>query len=189
MPTLGGGAHARPSGALLVNDLQLGLIDGFEDDWSVALPRTRDLVAAARAAGAAVFWIQHSGSSAGHPLRRAAAGGALHHSLDARAEDPRVDSRWSDVFQDTDLHEQLQARPVTRVIITGSQTDFCIDATVRHGAPLGYDINLVPDAHTTSDNRLLTRQQIMGHHDHTLRHLAVVGTTVRTSGAATVTFG
>lgn len=135
-----------------------------------------------------MFWIQHSGRSTAHPLHPEAAGWALHPDLDARPTDPHVDKRWSDAFQDTDLHARLQAAAVTRLVIVGAQTEFCIDATVRRGASLGYQIDLVADAHTTSDNGLLTRQQIVDHHNQTLRDLAIVGTAIRTPEAASVTF-
>lgn len=49
-------------------------------------------------------------------------------------------------FAGTDLHEQLQARGVTHLIIVGLVTNSCIEATARSAVDLGYHVTLVTDA-------------------------------------------
>jgi nicotinamidase-related amidase len=59
---------------------------------------------------------------------------------------------WSDSFQGTGLNDLLRASSVTRVVLVGVQTEFCVDATARRALSLGYDVDLVADGHTTSEN-------------------------------------
>jgi nicotinamidase-related amidase len=97
-----------------------------------------------------------------------------------------VHKTWSDAFVATDLHTQLQRTAVTRLVVTGAQTEFCVDATVRRAASLGYDVDLIADGHTTSANGLLTRDQIVAHHNATLPALACAGPTIRAKASRDV---
>lgn len=49
-------------------------------------------------------------------------------------------------FAGTDLHQQLQARSITHLIIIGLITNSCIEATARSAIDLGYHVTLVTDA-------------------------------------------
>lgn len=49
-------------------------------------------------------------------------------------------------FAETDLHEQLQDRGITHLIIVGLITNSCIEATARSAVDLGYHVTLVNDA-------------------------------------------
>ena len=53
--------------ALVLIDVQRGLIEGFEDDWAGVLATIAALVERARAAQVPVVYVQHDGG-AGHPL-------------------------------------------------------------------------------------------------------------------------
>jgi nicotinamidase-related amidase len=165
--------------ALLVVDVQRGMIEGFEEDWEAVLPVITDQIEQARGARAPVVLIQHSGSNPSHPLAPDAPGWDLHPGLGAGAGDIRVGKTWSDAFAQTDLETRLQRLGVTRLVVTGAQTEFCVDATVRRAASLGYDVDLVADGHTTSANGVLSREQIIAHHNQTLAALPCVGPTIR----------
>ena len=49
-------------------------------------------------------------------------------------------------FVDTNLHEQLQARNITHLVIVGMVTNSCVEATARTAVDLGYHVTLVTDA-------------------------------------------
>jgi nicotinamidase-related amidase len=174
--------------ALVVIDVQQGLIEGFEDDWCEVLQVISDLGSRARGTGALVVLVQHCGSALTHPLHRSHPGWALHPSVNPQSQDVRVEKRWSDAFRDTDLDALLRDASVTRLVIVGAQTEYCVDTTARRAASLGYDVDLVADGHTTSENGLLTRDQIIGHHNETLANLAVNGVTLSVLPSARIVF-
>jgi nicotinamidase-related amidase len=176
------------SPALIIIDVQQGLIEGFEDDWREALRVIRDLGSRARDAGAPVVLVQHCGSAPAHPLHRSQPGWVLHPAVDPQPRDLRVDKRWSDAFRDTGLDALLRDAGVTRLVLVGAQTEYCVDTTARRAASLGYDVDLVADGHTTSGNSVLSRDQIIGHHNETLAHLAVERVALRVLPAAEVAF-
>ncbi len=161
--------------ALMIIDVQHGLIDGFENDWRDTLPIIRDLGSRARAARTPVAVIQHCGPTAAHPLHPDQPGWKLHPVVDPQPSDLRIEKRWSDAFRNTDLDAMLQAAAVTRLVLVGAQTELCVDTTARRALSLGYDVDLVADGHTTSANETLTREQIIAHHNTSLTSLAVEG--------------
>ncbi|HTO61462.1 MAG TPA: isochorismatase family protein, partial [Bradyrhizobium sp.] len=55
------------------------------------------------------------------------------------------------------------------LIITGMQTEYCVDTACRAAAALGYKVSLVEDAHTTFDSKALPAERIVAHHNATLR--------------------
>ncbi len=73
-----------------------------------------------------------------------------------------------DAFQDTDLHQILTSKGVTNLVITGIQTEYCIDTTCRRAYSLGYDVILVEDGHSTWDSDALEAPQIIAHHNNVL---------------------
>lgn len=174
--------------ALVVIDVQQGLIEGFESDWQTVLPAIGKAVAQAHDRRIPVVFVQHSGQAISHPLHRNQPGWALHPGLDVRLDDLRVEKTWSDAFRDTNLDALLRALAVSSLTVVGAQTEYCVDTTVRRALSLGYDVQLVADGHTTSENGLLDREQIIAHHNQTLANLATDGSVLSLVLAANVDF-
>lgn len=70
---------------------------------------------------------------------------------------------------------------MSHVVICGLQTEFCVDTTVRQALPLGYD------AHSTTDGALRA-EQVIAHHNRTLRWMTSYGPRMEVVPAAEVTF-
>jgi nicotinamidase-related amidase len=60
-------------------------------------------------------------------------------------------SRYS-AFVGSDLHHHLAARDTDGLIVTGSETDVCVLATVLHAVDLGYRVILVRDGVCSSSD-------------------------------------
>ena len=82
----------------------------------------------------------------------------------------------------------LRAAEVTDLVLLGAQTELCVDATARRALSLDYDVDLVADGHTTSANEILTREQIIAHHNASLANLAVDGVALNAPPARDVRF-
>jgi nicotinamidase-related amidase len=54
-------------------------------------------------------------------------------------------------LRETDLAGIVKKLGVKTLIVTGMQPHMCVEAAVRHGADLGYDVVLVDDACATRD--------------------------------------
>ena len=136
----------RPNTALLVVDVQNGVVEGaHRRDEVVANIRT--LVDRARAEAVPVIWVQHN--SADLPENS----GAWQYvpELQQEGTEPVVHKRYGDSFEDTTLEAELARRGIGRLIVAGAQTDACIRSTIHGAFTRGYDTILVGDAHTTED--------------------------------------
>jgi len=174
--------------ALLIIDVQAALCSGAEAAFEIddVIARINGLHAAAHAAKAPVVVVQHE-EDAG-PLRFASDGWQLAPALQTAPEDVRVRKRTPNSFHETELHRALQERAVSRLVICGLQTDYCVDTTVRQALALGYDVALASDAHSTIDNGILSAAQIVAHHNQTLRWMTSFGRCISVSPAREIRF-
>lgn len=157
--------------ALLLIDVQNGLFDEAYDEEAEILYVLVDLLKQARDQQVPILYIQHGGGP-GHPLEPRTPGWQIHPLVTPHSEDIIVHKSASDAFYESSLQDIIQALGVTRLVITGAQTEYCVDATCRRAASLNYDVCLVANGHTTSDNGHLTIAQIVAHHNHLLAQLA-----------------
>jgi nicotinamidase-related amidase len=167
--------------ALLVIDMQAGIVAGAYQEQEV-LERLKALIARARAAGLPVIYLQHDGYP-GHRLEPGIPGWQIHAAIAPQPGDLVIRKTASDSFWGTNLQQELEARGINRVLVTGMQTQFCVDTTARRAASLGYDVTLVADGHTTSGNALLTAAQIIQYHNAILAHLTTPGAPIQVQPA------
>jgi len=136
----------RPNSALLVIDVQNGVVDGAYNRDSV-IANINALVDRARAEDVPVIWIQHTSDD----LPRDSEQWEYVPDLVRRDTEPLVHKEFGDSFDDTELEDVLAARKVGRLVVTGAQTDACVRSTLHGAVVRGYDATLVADAHTTED--------------------------------------
>lgn len=174
--------------ALLVIDVQVGIIDGFHAYRArEVLEQINKLLAKARASKTPIIYVQHDGE-AGHPLEVGTEGWQIHPDIKPHEQDLIIRKRASDSFFETTLQTELEARRITHLIVTGCMTEYCVDTTSRRAVSTGYNVTLVSDAHTTIDNKPLTAAQIIAHHNALLDGFDAGSHTITVKPADEVTF-
>jgi nicotinamidase-related amidase len=143
MSTLGN----RPNTALLVVDVQTGVVDGAHDRDTV-VANVGTLVDKAREADVPVVWVQHNDDEG---LPRGSEDWRIVPELQPGDAEPLVEKQFGDAFEDTSLESVLGDLGVGRLVVAGAQTDECIRCTLHGALVRGYDATLVSDAHTTED--------------------------------------
>lgn len=140
--------------ALLVIDAQ----ESFRqrpDDWaatanSAVLDNIALLVDHARTVGDPVVWITHSEPGTGGVFDPALGFVRVIGELSPAADEAAVTKTTINAFTSTDLQERLQGAGIRRVVICGIRTEQCCETTARVAADLGFDVEFVTDATTTS---------------------------------------
>lgn len=66
------------------------------------------------------------------------------------------------------LHQLLRENKIEKVIITGFQSEYCVDTSCRAAKSLGYDVTLISDAHTTYDNEFIKAETLINHTNLTM---------------------
>lgn len=133
--------------ALMVIDVQRDVVANALDTERV-VGNINFLVAKARIVGTPIIWVQHSDDY----LVKGSSSWEIVDELVPHVGDVKIYKTHPSSFQETDLSEHLSKLGTKRIIISGAQTDMCINATSNDAVELGYDVTLVSDAHTTEDN-------------------------------------
>jgi nicotinamidase-related amidase len=137
---------SRPNTALLVVDVQNGVVEGAHERDAV-VANVGSLVEKARRDGVPVVWVQHSDEG----LARGSDDWRIVPELTPVDAEPLVEKNYADSFEDTTLETVLSGLGVGRLVVVGAQTDECIRSTLHGAFVRGYDATLVSDAHTTED--------------------------------------
>ncbi|TGA99000.1 cysteine hydrolase [Sporolactobacillus shoreae] len=159
--------------ALLIIDVQNGM---FYDENPVyngtnLISNLKMLIQKARTAHVPIFFIQHN-APVGKPLEYGTEGWEIYPELTPTDSDIFIQKATPDSFLNTDLDEELKKRNINHLILTGIQTEVCVDTTCRRAFSMGYGVTLVKDTHSTWDTKDLTAQQIINHHNQVLRWFA-----------------
>ncbi|MBF6590740.1 MAG: cysteine hydrolase [Ktedonobacterales bacterium] len=173
--------------ALLVIDLQAGLVDPAYEEDRVVLQRTAALAEKARAAGIPVIYLQHDGEP-GDSLEVGTAGWHIAEMIAPREGELVIRKRASDGFYETTLGQELRARGVKRLVVTGAMTEFCVDTTCRSALSHGYEVTLAADAHWTGDRGELTAARIIAYHNAVLADIAHPTHTITVLPSADIAF-
>lgn len=137
----------RPNTALLIVDVQTGVVEGAHRRDAV-VANIGTLVDRARQERVPVVWVQHSDDQ----LVQGSAEWRIVPELAPGDAEPVVEKNYGDSFEGTDLENVLSSLGVGRLIVAGAQTDACIRSTLHGAIVRGYDATLVGDAHTTQDH-------------------------------------
>ncbi len=136
----------RPNSAVLVIDFQNGVVADVYAREQVA-DRINATIAAARAAGVPVLWVQ----DVSEDRRQGSQAWQIAPELVPDPQEPRVQKSYGDAFEATNLEDLLAELKVGKLFVAGAQTDACIRSTLHGAVTRGYDTILISDAHTTED--------------------------------------
>jgi nicotinamidase-related amidase len=129
---------------LLVVDAQVGVL---RSAWE-APQIIKNIVLAvekARSQSIPVIWVQHSDSE----LIHGSPDWQLVPELVPAEGEIRINKNFNSSFEQTQLEETLAKFGVTRIVLAGAATNWCIRATGYGALDRGYDLTLLKDAHTT----------------------------------------
>ncbi len=163
--------------ALLVMDVQQGIVDRFNED-SAYLPRLRGAIDAARAAGLPVIYVV-VGFRAGHPeisarnrtfgaIASGAGGGGfadgdpnarIHPDVAPLTGDVTVTKKRVSAFAGSDLDLVLRAGDIDHLVLTGIATSGVVLSTLRQAADLDFRLTVLEDGCLDADpevHRVLT---------------------------------
>jgi nicotinamidase-related amidase len=174
--------------ALLIIDVQTGLVEGkspvYQKDELLAHIGT--LIDKARLSNTPIVYIQDNDVDEIGSL-----GWQVHPNIAPQEGDLVIRKPESDSFYDTPLESELKARNIKHLIVVGCKTEYCVDATCRRAVNLGYNVTLVKDAHSTTDNPILTAEQTIAYHNHIMQSIwfddygTIVGVTVQATNDVT----
>ncbi len=138
---------------LLVVDIQKGITDERLYEFDKFVSNVTALIEAARNNNTEVIYVRHddgenSGFSAGDDAFEIYE--AIAPLPGEKIFDKKVNSA---LHENTGLLTYLENQNVRRLIVTGLQTDFCIDATVKSAFEHGFEVIVPQGCNSTKENR------------------------------------
>lgn len=166
--------------ALLVIDMQHG---SFSPDYpchdeQAVVARIGELSRKFREVGYPVIYIQHDGTDEGEYVPGTSDWEILPE-LAPLDGDIVVSKTVNDAFHSTELARILADRAIAELVITGSATDFCVNATIQSALTKGYDLVVASDAHTTADHPGGTSANLVEHYNWVWGNLNPVNRRIR----------
>ena len=146
-------ADALPAkAALVIVDLQKAFDDARYQPRNnpEAEANNARLLAAWRASGRPVIHVQHLSRDADSPYRPGQPGCDFKEEVRPQAGELVVQKSTNSAFVDTGLGPHLQDQGIATLVITGVETNNCVEATARMAGNLGYDTYRVADATATA---------------------------------------
>ena len=144
--------------ALLLIDVQVGV--DVLSHWGGPTGRRNNpdaeanmlqLLAAWRKAKLKVAFTRHDSREAASPLKFSLPTGAQKPGFEPVAGEIVVEKDVNSGFIGTDLEVQLRRAGISRLVIVGFFTNFCVETTTRMAGNLGFDTYLVEDCCSASN--------------------------------------
>ncbi|CEG28325.1 isochorismatase family protein [Bacillus sp. B-jedd] len=156
--------------ALLVIDAQVGIIEGPKHgpvyDKERLLETMKKVIDRARQKEIPIIYIVDTDVAEPDSMEF-----QVHPHIVPLKDDTILTKRATDAFHFTTLHEYLLTLEISHLVAIGCKTEFCVDTTCRRATTLGYDVTLVADGHSTTDNNVLKAKEIIAHHNCNLNGL------------------
>lgn len=143
---------------LLVIDAQKEITNERLYKFQEFVSTVKLLIKTARENGVEVIFVRHD-DGAGTSMTKGLDGFELYEGFASEGDEKIFDKRVNSPFKDTGLAEYLSSKNETEIIVTGLQTDYCIDAAVKCGFERGYKIIIPQYANTTFDNGFMTAEK------------------------------
>ncbi len=158
--------------ALLIIDMQRGDFPPAKFRYQAdRLIQNIDRIAARfRSQGLPVVYIQHDGS-AENVFIPGSEDWKILAGLSPKPEDIVVSKTANNAFYKSSLHDVLQKQAIEEVFISGSATDFCVNATVQAALALDYQITVIADAHTTGNRPNMDATMVIDHYNWVWQNL------------------
>ncbi|MFF2752461.1 cysteine hydrolase family protein [Psychrobacillus sp. NPDC058041] len=153
---------------LLIIDAQQDLIEGNQEESAVfnkeqLVRNINEVINKARKADVPVIFVRDLDVAEGK-----GDGFQVHREINVPTEAKIFDKSATNSFHGTGLLNHLKTQQIEHVIIMGCKTQHCIDSAVRTATISGLDVTLVGNGHSTTDNNVLSAEQIIEHHNSTL---------------------
>ena len=142
-----------PDTALLIIDIQNDYFPGGKmelEGADAAAEKARKVLNDFRSKNLPVIHVRHLSTRPGSTFfLPGTAGAEIHAAVKPKDGETVIEKNFPNSFRGTPLKEILDKQQIKQLVVAGSMTHMCVDATVRHAADAGYKVTLLADACAT----------------------------------------
>lgn len=147
--------------ALLVIDMQNGICTADIYKLNQTVVNINNRIKYFRNRKLPIIFIQHNDQT----LRAGSHNWEIMSQIDYfEDEDITIQKTHADAFYKTKLKEKLEQLQINELEVTGAQTEYCVDTTIRVAHNLGYEITMYQGTTTTFDNEFLPAARMVDYY-------------------------
>lgn len=143
---------------LLVVDTQNLITNENLYKFDLFVTNVEKIIDTARKNNIEVIYVCHNDGPEGE-LRKGTEGFEIYEKFKPNKEERIFEKEVNSSFRGTGLLEYLKEKGEKDIIVTGLQTDYCIDATIKCGFEHGFKVIVPAYANTTVDNKFMSAEQ------------------------------
>lgn len=144
---------------LLIVDVQTALVKEHPYNEYKVIENIQRLLTSARQKNIEVIYVCHDDGE-GSELERGSKGWQIYHEIMPNEDEKIFEKQYNSAFVKTDLKEHLNQKNIDTIILTGMQTEYCIDATCKSAFEHGYKVIIPDGTNTTFDNEYLSGDKL-----------------------------
>jgi len=144
---------------LLVVDVQTSMIEKHPYREEILLTNINTVISLCRENNIEVIYVRHDGGI-GDELERGTEGWQIYKAIAPLDGDRIFDKNFNSAFRNTGLKEYLDSRNIKKIILTGLQTEYCIDTTCKVAFEYGYEVVIPEETTSTYDNSYLSGEAL-----------------------------
>ena len=150
--------------ALLVIDVQNVLVYGKPFAIDEIISNIKTLLNISRENNVEVIYVQHNGK-VGSEVEPNSDGWQIYEKIKPNPNEKIFFKNYNSAFKETNLHEYLKSKEINELIITGMQTEYCIDTTVKVAFEHGFQIIIPEKTNTTFDNGDISAENLYNYYN------------------------
>lgn len=144
---------------LMIVDVQKRLIDDHPYNERKVIENIKKLILTARNNGQEVIYVRHDDGE-GSELAKGTEGWQIYDEIVPNSDEKIFDKKFNSAFIKTGLKEYLESKNIDTIILTGLQTEYCIDATCKSAFEHEYKVIIPEETNTTFDNEYLLGEKL-----------------------------
>lgn len=133
--------------ALLIIDVQEALMAAKPYGAENFIKLLEEDLSKARRLGMPIIYVRHLNSD----LQKGSEGWQIDSRIAPLEDEVIIEKTYNSAFRETVLKAYLDEKGIDKLIITGMQTNYCIDTTVKVAFEFGYKVAIIEGGTTTVD--------------------------------------
>lgn len=147
--------------ALVVIDVQNGLIDANPYHSDKFLQGLRENIQLAREHDIEVIYVRHNS----HEFEKGTRAWEIVSCVTPLETDTIIEKTYNSAFKETNLKQYLKDKNISRLILTGMLTNYCMDTTVKVAFELDYKLCVIEGGSTTFDEERIAAADLIEHYE------------------------
>lgn len=147
------------SSALLIVDVQNLLIDSKPYNQKKLIENIKKLISLMRENNKEIVYVRHD-SGEGSQLEKGTYNWGIYEGIAPLCDEVVIEKQYNSAFHKTNLKQYLDTKGIDTIILTGLQTEYCIDATCKSAFDLEYKIIIPEGCNSTYDNDYLSGEKL-----------------------------